>query len=92
MMPKLIPRVDLKPFAEAATAGDKLYLGRQCEKVGHGAVRYTASRQCVDCCTARDKQRRVRLKAEYTQPDGFTRRVFVLGDPQRMMSDAGNGR
>jgi hypothetical protein len=48
-MPKLIPRVDLKPFAEAATAGDKLYLGRQCEKVGHGAVRYTASRQCVDC-------------------------------------------
>jgi hypothetical protein len=82
-MPKQIPRVDLKPFTEAAAAGHKLYIGRQCEKTGHGDVRYTASRQCVDCCTARDKQRRARIKSEYTQPDGFTRRVFVLGDPAR---------
>jgi hypothetical protein len=51
-----------------------------------------ATQPAVNVLIARDKQRRARLKAEYTQPDGFTRRVFVLGDPQRMMSDAGNGR
>jgi hypothetical protein len=37
--------------AEAKAAGLKRYNGRQCQKEGHGCVRYVSTDGCIDCVT-----------------------------------------
>ncbi len=53
---------DLKTdHAAAFAAGDKLFIGVECRKPGHGLVRYVNGRTCLACSkenAARRRQRR----------------------------------
>ncbi len=71
-------------YASAAAAGDRLYLGGECEKPGHGRIRYVSGRTCRECCREKGVRRRLRDQSSRTDPCGFSRRVFVLGDPKRL--------
>lgn len=79
-------------YAAARAAGDKFYLGPVCSRPGHGAVRYVNSRACRDCSREKAARRRQEDRTSRTDDGGFTRRVFVLGDPARVTSVAGNGQ
>ena len=78
--------------AEAVAAGDKFYLGQECTKPGHGRVRFVKSRSCRECGREKCERHRLRDQSSRTDPDRFSRRVFVLGDPNRIMNSAGNSR
>ncbi len=82
-----IDYVNLKTnYAAALTAGDKLYLGPQCAKPGHGCVRYVSGRSCRECTREKGARRGKRDRSSRTDQDGFTRRVFVLGNPTHQFS------
>ncbi|TCL06844.1 hypothetical protein EZJ58_5141 [Sodalis ligni] len=72
--------------AEAVAVGDKLYLGPECTKPGHGCVRYVNSRACRECGREKCEKHRLRDQSSRTDPDRFSRRVFVLGNPRRVIS------
>lgn len=79
-----------KPRAEAMTAGCKFYIGSVCNAdPSHGNIRYTTNASCVQCVRisngpeakrerARKRDPKVVLKSD---PTGYHRPVFVLGDP-----------
>ncbi len=74
--------------AAAVVAGDKLFVGVECRKPGHGRVRYVNGRTCLACSKENAARRRLRRdQSSRTDPGGFGRRVFVLGDPNRIMQN-----
>ncbi len=78
--------------AAAAAAGDRFYLGPECTKhPGHGRVRYVISRVCRECSREKCARHRLIDQSSRTDPGAFSRQVFILGDPKRIASGAGNG-
>ncbi len=75
-------------YAAAFAAGDKLYLGSECAKPGHGRVRYVSGRACRECTREKCARRHLRDRSSRTDHEGFTRRVFVLGNPNRYLNNA----
>lgn len=71
-------------YAAAFAAGDKLYLGSECAKPGHGRVRYVSGRSCRECTREKCARRHLRDRSSRTDQEGFTRRAFILGDPKRI--------
>ncbi|TKI04807.1 hypothetical protein [Martelella alba] len=72
----------------AVAAGDKFYIGTECDRPGHGRVRYVNGRMCLACCKDKARRRRLQDQSSRTDPDGFNRRVFILGDPKRILNPA----
>ncbi len=73
-------------YTTAFAAGDKLFIGVECRKPGHGRVRYVNGRTCLACSKENAARRRQRRdQSSRTDHGGFSRRVFVLGDPERLM-------
>ncbi len=72
--------------AAAMAAGDKLFIGVECRKPGHGQVRYVNGRTCLVCSQENAARRRQRDQSSRTDHGGFGRRVFILGDLMRLIS------
>ncbi|TNH43794.1 hypothetical protein [Photorhabdus luminescens] len=64
------------------------YIGKPCPQ-GH-TLRYMANGNCVECQIAGQKkakshpQKRKRESKNKVNPDDFTHRVFILGNPERV--------